>query len=102
MGVTMRIIQRFDPRYEREFMELEREFARLEARYVIPDVIVRKVKGAWRTVLNPEAMPKLRVMKDLEEYWIEINRLENDGDRAYRMLLVRLFSGEEFHRSLEM
>ena len=30
MGVTMRIIQRFDPRYEREFMELEREFARLE------------------------------------------------------------------------
>jgi len=24
----------------------------------------------------------------------EINRLENDGDRAYRMLLVRLFSGE--------
>ncbi|OGA20360.1 MAG: RNA polymerase factor sigma-54 [Betaproteobacteria bacterium RIFCSPLOWO2_02_FULL_67_19] len=37
------------------------EFARLEARYVIPDVIVRKVKGAWRTVLNPEAMPKLRI-----------------------------------------
>jgi len=31
MGVTMRIIQRFDPQYEREFMELEREFARLEA-----------------------------------------------------------------------
>ena len=44
--------------------------------------------------LTAVAMPKLRVMKDLEEYWIEINRLENDGDRAYRMLLVRLFSGE--------
>ena len=41
-----------------------------------------------------EAMPRLRTMKGLEEYWIEVNRLENDGDRAYRMLLVRLFSGE--------
>jgi len=44
--------------------------------------------------LTVEAMPRLRSMKDLSEYWIEINRLENDGDRAYRMLLVRLFSGE--------
>ncbi|HET9518997.1 MAG TPA: DUF47 family protein, partial [Actinoplanes sp.] len=44
--------------------------------------------------LTAEAMPRLRTMKNLEEYWIEINRLENDGDRAYRMLLVRLFSGE--------
>ena len=40
------------------------------------------------------AMPRLRAMKDLKEYWVECNRLENDGDRAYRMLLVRLFSGE--------
>lgn len=41
-----------------------------------------------------EAMPRLKSLKDLEEYWIEVNRLENEGDRAYRMLLVRLFSGE--------
>jgi uncharacterized protein len=44
--------------------------------------------------ITADAMPRLRSMKNLEEYWIEINRLENDGDRAYRMLLVRLFSGE--------
>jgi uncharacterized protein len=44
--------------------------------------------------LTAEAMPRLRSMKDLDEYWIECNRLENEGDRAYRMLLVRLFSGE--------
>jgi uncharacterized protein len=44
--------------------------------------------------LTSEAMPRLRVMKDLEEYWIEINRLENEADRAYRQLLARLFSGE--------
>jgi predicted phosphate transport protein (TIGR00153 family) len=41
-----------------------------------------------------EAMPRLKSMKDLKEYWVEVNRLENEGDRAYRMLLVRLFSGE--------
>jgi uncharacterized protein len=44
--------------------------------------------------LTADAMPRLRTMKNLEDYWIECNRLENDGDRAYRMLLVRLFSGE--------
>ncbi len=36
-------------------------FARIEARYVIPDVVVRKVKGVWRASLNQEAMPRLRV-----------------------------------------
>ncbi len=32
-----------------------------ETRYVIPDVVVRKIKGLWVASLNPEAMPKLRV-----------------------------------------
>ncbi len=36
-------------------------FARVEARYVIPDVVVRKVEGIWRASLNQEAMPRLRV-----------------------------------------
>ncbi|GAA2400680.1 MULTISPECIES: DUF47 domain-containing protein [Catellatospora] len=40
------------------------------------------------------AMPRLKQMKGLKDYWVECNRLENDGDRTYRMLLVRLFSGE--------
>jgi predicted phosphate transport protein (TIGR00153 family) len=44
--------------------------------------------------VTAEAMPRLQSMKNLEDYWIECNRLENEGDRAYRMLLVRLFSGE--------
>lgn len=44
--------------------------------------------------LTAAAMPRLRTGRGLREYWIEINRLENEGDRAYRMLLVRLFSGE--------
>lgn len=54
--------------------------------------IVRVLDAQAR--LTAGAMPRLRVMRDLKEYWVEINRLENEGDRAYRMLLVRLFSGE--------
>jgi predicted phosphate transport protein (TIGR00153 family) len=40
------------------------------------------------------AMPGLRKMKDLDNYWVEINRLENDGDRAYRRTIAELFSGD--------
>jgi uncharacterized protein len=47
-----------------------------------------------QAVLTADAMPRLKSMKDLSDYWIETNRLENEGDRSYRMLLVRLFSGE--------
>ncbi|HYL91257.1 MAG TPA: RNA polymerase factor sigma-54 [Burkholderiales bacterium] len=36
-------------------------FAKLEARYVVPDVIVKKVRNVWRASLNPEAMPRLRI-----------------------------------------
>jgi uncharacterized protein len=41
-----------------------------------------------------DAMPLLRKMKGLEEYWIEINRLENEGDRSYRRTIAELFSGD--------
>jgi len=36
-------------------------FANIETRYVVPDVMVRKVRGVWRASLNQEAMPRLRV-----------------------------------------
>jgi len=41
--------------------------------------------------LTAEAMPRLRKMADLTEYWIEINRLENQADKSYRKLLAQLF-----------
>lgn len=31
------------------------------ARYIVPDVIVKKTKGIWITNLNPDAVPKLRI-----------------------------------------
>ena len=42
--------------------------------------------------LTAEAMPRLRSMSDLQEYWIEINRLENQADQVYRRLLAELFN----------
>ncbi len=36
-----------------------RNFSVEETRYVVPDVIVKKIKGVWVAALNPEAMPKL-------------------------------------------
>ncbi len=44
--------------------------------------------------LTAETMPRLATMNALDEYWIEINRLENSGDRSYRRILARLFGGE--------
>ncbi|HKC27287.1 MAG TPA: DUF47 family protein [Jatrophihabitans sp.] len=40
-----------------------------------------------------EAMARLRTLRDLEPYWIEVNRIENEADRLYRKLLSKLFSG---------
>ena len=44
--------------------------------------------------LTSGAMPKLQAMQSLDEYWIEINRLENVGDKNYRRTLAHLFSGD--------
>ena len=44
--------------------------------------------------LTADAMPRLRSMKDLSEFWIELNRLENQADQVYRRILAKLFSGE--------
>ena len=39
-----------------------------------------------------DALEHLRGFKDLEQYWIEIHRLENEGDRLYRDAVASLFA----------
>jgi len=59
----------------------------------LPDGIAAQVEVLVRMAeLTAEAMPRLRSMHDLEEYWIEINRLENQADQIYRKLLAELFN----------
>ncbi|HRE18020.1 MAG TPA: RNA polymerase factor sigma-54 [Rhodocyclaceae bacterium] len=36
-------------------------FAPLEARYVTPDVMVKKLRGKWTAYTNPDAYPRLRI-----------------------------------------
>ena len=43
--------------------------------------------------LTADAMPRLRSMQDLADYWVEINRLENQADRLHRRLVADLFEG---------
>jgi predicted phosphate transport protein (TIGR00153 family) len=38
-----------------------------------------------------EAMPRLRSFRDIHHFTIEVNRLENDGDRVMREALASLF-----------
>jgi len=37
------------------------DFAQIEARYITPDVIVKKLKGKWTAYTNPDAYPRLRI-----------------------------------------
>ncbi len=62
---------------------------------VMPPELSTQVEVLQRCAeLTAAAMPNLRSMQSLEEYWIEINRLENTGDRNHRRTLAKLFSGE--------
>lgn len=47
--------------------------------YVIPDVIVSKIKGRWRVELNPEAVPRLRINN---HYASLIKQVHNSSDSA--------------------
>jgi uncharacterized protein len=61
----------------------------------LPQRVSEQVEVLTRMAdLTVDAMPRLRSMKDLAEYWIEINRLENAGDKSYRRTLAKLFSGD--------
>jgi hypothetical protein len=58
------------------------------------DVIVR----ASRT--TREALEQLPKYSRLRDYWVEINRLENEGDRIYRQATADLFGGD--HKAMDV
>lgn len=61
----------------------------------LPVEVAEQIEVLQRAAsLTAETMPRLRTMKDLAEYWIEINRLENTGDALHRRIIAKLFSGE--------
>jgi len=62
---------------------------------VLPPELSDQVEVLQRCAeITAAAMPQLQSMQSLDEYWIEINRLENAGDKNHRRTLANLFSGE--------
>jgi hypothetical protein len=61
----------------------------------LPPLMSEQIKLLQRSANETaDAMSRLATLRDLEPYWIEVNRLENEADRVYRKLLSKLFSGD--------
>ena len=78
-----------------DFMEEAVDLTLLYEVIELPKELANQVEVIQRCAeLTAESMPRLQTMSGLEEYWIEINRLENLGDKSYRRILAKLFSGK--------
>jgi RNA polymerase sigma-54 factor len=55
-----------------------------DTRYIIPDVVVRKIKGVWLAALNPDAMPKLRINR------LYADILQRNRDAGHQQLASQL------------
>jgi predicted phosphate transport protein (TIGR00153 family) len=76
-------------------MEAAADLAVLYQVQQLPAGVRAQVEVLIRTAhVTAEAMPRLRTMSNLHDYWIEVNRLENEADDIYHRLLADLFSGE--------
>jgi uncharacterized protein len=64
---------------------------RIEAPMEQAQALCRVLVQAARQV--NEAMPRMRGFRDIHHYTVELNRLENDGDRLTREALASLFQG---------
>ena len=67
----------------------------------MPDATVRMIGNLERCAeLTVEMIPRLRTMERLRDYWVEINRLENETDRIYSKAIADLFDTETDSRTL--
>lgn len=66
-----------------------------QASYIVPDIIVKKVKGLWRAELNGEVSPRLRIHRQYEKL---IKRGNNSEENKY--LQEQLQQAKWFLKSL--
>ncbi|AKG44450.1 DUF47 family protein [Streptomyces sp. JH002] len=77
-----------------DFMEEAVDLVVLYELQELPKGVAQQIEVLHRAAeLTAEAMPHLRTMEHLNEYWIEVNRLENQADQIHRKLLAHLFNG---------
>jgi predicted phosphate transport protein (TIGR00153 family) len=69
-----------------DFMGLYQIEAPMQQALAMAEVLVKSCEQL------AEALEHLRGFKGLDRYWIEIHRLENDGDRLYRDAVASLFA----------
>ena len=86
---AVRLIQALNPR---PGTSLDAE----EPEYIVPDVLVRKVRGVWQVELNPAIAPRLRVN---QTYAGMIRRRDSGADNEY--LKNRLQEARWFINSLK-
>jgi RNA polymerase sigma-54 factor len=70
-------------------------FAKTEANYVVPDVIVRKQRGQWSASLNEAAMPKLRLNR------IYADILTRNRDASNQQLATQLQEAKWLIRNVQ-
>jgi predicted phosphate transport protein (TIGR00153 family) len=70
-----------------DFMGLYGIEAPMDQALAMADVLVKACEQLAPLLEN------LRGYNDLDQYWIEIHRLENDGDRLFREAFASLFAG---------
>lgn len=63
----------------------------------LPPAVTAQVGVLQRAAeLTAATMPRLRTMKGVDTFWVEVNRLENEADRIYRDLTGDLFRDPEY------
>ncbi|MDP9190060.1 MAG: DUF47 family protein [Actinomycetota bacterium] len=69
-----------------DFMGLYKIEAPMDQGYALAQILAKSCEQVSGALTN------LRAFNDVERYWVEIHRLENEGDRVWREALASLFS----------
>jgi len=78
---AQRLIQSLNPRPGAAF-------STNETRYIVPDVVVKKIKNVWVASLNPDALPKLRVNRMYADI-LQSNRSHSGSQLSHQLQEAR-------------
>jgi len=78
---AQRLIQSLNPRPGAAF-------STNETRYIVPDVIVKKIKNVWVASLNPDALPKLRINRMYADI-LQNNRSHSGSQLSHQLQEAR-------------
>ena len=78
-----------------DYMDAAVDLTALYNPEALPDNVRLQVDVLDRCAkLTAAAMPRLATLRNLTDYWVQINELENEADQVYRRLLQFLFNGD--------